>query len=234
MAYPWTFTFVFGSLSAGKTLAAQLYDGANAPVGAPITTGIYEDGSGGTYTITANIPNGHRGRITMYEVAVPGNALASEINPEVMEGGAAAAAAILATPGQKVTTDGSGRVTPVPSSIPTAQQNAEKADEVLTEGHGAGSWQAGGGAEFEVQVDHDTGGIDNLRYVDGGSGVPDGIIRAYLAEQYDAGQIVKRGEATTGSDGRWTAPMFLGAADYVLVFSKPGELPETIRRITVK
>jgi len=90
--------------------------------------------------------------------------------------------------------------------------------------------EAGSG---DVLVDHDTGGADNLRATTGGVGVDGATIRAYTKADYDAGVHTVRGEAVTGSDGRWVAPMYLDADTYVFVFAKPGVLRSKEVAVTV-
>lgn len=78
----------------------------------------------------------------------------------------------------------------------------------------------------DIPVDHDYGGDDALRVTESGTGVDGATIRAYLAAEYDASTFTIRGQATTGSDGRWITPMMLDADAYTLVVSKPGEIQE--------
>lgn len=85
----------------------------------------------------------------------------------------------------------------------------------------------------DIAVDHNTGGADELRCTVGGVGVDGVRIVAYLAADYDANHMTPRGEAITGSDGRWIAPMYLDADDYVLTFAHPGVYVTTTQRITV-
>lgn len=80
----------------------------------------------------------------------------------------------------------------------------------------------GGSGNGDIEVNHDTGGTDNLRYVYNGSGLDDATVRAYLASEYSAGIFTVRGQSITGSDGRWTAPMMLDANTYTFTFAKDG------------
>ncbi len=109
---------------------------------------------------------------------------------------------------------------------------ADVIDAELTTTHGSGSWSTGAGFG-DVEVDHNYGGTDSLRYTHNAAGVDGGIIRAYLKDEYDAGTRVIRGQAATGSDGRWIAPMYLDADDYYLFFSKPGVHSATKVEVTV-
>jgi hypothetical protein len=82
---------------------------------------------------------------------------------------------------------------------------------------------AGGGAG-DTAVNHNTGGTDNLRYVTSlGAGIDNANVRAYLKADFDAGNFVQRGQATTDVNGRWVAPMFLNTGNtYTFIFEKPG------------
>lgn len=83
--------------------------------------------------------------------------------------------------------------------------------------------RAGTGAGA-IAVDHDTGGTDVLRYVDGGgAGVGGAAVRAYVKADYDAGRYVERGRTVTRADGRWSQPLYLDAGvTYAVTFAKPG------------
>jgi len=74
-----------------------------------------------------------------------------------------------------------------------------------------------------IAINQNTGGSDNLRYVNADSSpVAGAAIMIYLATDWPANpqNIVAR--ATTGSDGRWLAPAFVASGAYVAVFTKPG------------
>jgi hypothetical protein len=106
-------------------------------------------------------------------------------------------AAILAVPENLLATDELGRVTV--ANLPA------------------------GGGDGDIAVDHHTGGVDALRYVDAeGVGVDNGIIRAYLKAEWDAGTKRLLASAYTGTDGHWIAPMMLNAGTYYLDFAAPG------------
>ena len=79
-----------------------------------------------------------------------------------------------------------------------------------------------GAGDGDTIVNHDTGGVDNLRAEVAGVGVDGLSIRAYLKLLYDLGVFVVCGNSTTGSDGRWVRPMMLDADTYTIVFSGPG------------
>lgn len=86
-----------------------------------------------------------------------------------------------------------------------------------------------------IPVDHNTGGPDALRYVDGqNAGVAGATVRAYAKADYDAGAYVERGRTVTKADGRWVAPVYLdpGVA-YTLTFAKPGVYQTSRRDVSV-
>lgn len=90
----------------------------------------------------------------------------------------------------------------------------------------------------EVEVNHNYGGADNLRYVveEDGAGIGDAVVRAYLSDDYSAGNRTTdylRAEVRTASDGRWQQTMMLDPNDYTLVFYKPGHYGPDVRQITV-
>lgn len=84
-----------------------------------------------------------------------------------------------------------------------------------------------GGGAGDTLVDHDTGGEDTLRVVDGnGNGIENVTIRAYVKSEFDASPSTAeiRATATTSADGRWEDPyMMLDAGTtYTLYFFKAG------------
>ena len=104
----------------------------------------------------------------------------------------------------------------------------------LTADHGAGLWQTGGGSGV-VPVNHNTGGVDALRYLaPDSSPVADGGISAFLKSAYDSGDYsTPLGSTTTRSDGRWQAPLMLNAGvSYTLVFYKIGVWSATTATVT--
>ena len=74
----------------------------------------------------------------------------------------------------------------------------------------------------DTAVNHNTGGIDQLRYEYNGVGVDNATIVAYLKADYQAGNTGSgsaRGSSTTGPDGRWLNPIFLDAGfTYIICF----------------
>lgn len=97
---------------------------------------------------------------------------------------------------------------------------------------GDAAWGSGGSGN--TVVNHNTGGTDALRFVDGaGAGIEGATIMAYVKEDYDDGIYTMRGQATTGADGRWTANLMLDdGVEYALVFYKPGAFGPTTETVT--
>jgi hypothetical protein len=79
-----------------------------------------------------------------------------------------------------------------------------------------------------VSVDHNTGGADNLRYVDTrGNGIDNATIEAYFG-----GAIV--GRSSTSVDGRWSAVMMLDPGfTYQIKFYKQSTFQTTTVEITI-
>jgi hypothetical protein len=79
---------------------------------------------------------------------------------------------------------------------------------------------SGGGP---VAINTNTGGTDNLRYVNSsGQGVSGANILIYLAIDWPANPANVQAVAVTGSDGRWLAPAFVSHGTYVAIFTKIG------------
>lgn|GEM_PF-2856804 len=77
----------------------------------------------------------------------------------------------------------------------------------------------------DTPVNHDTGGTDNLRFVDGnGNGIDEATVTAFLASEYASNPLTAtpRGQVFTKSDGRWVNQMNLDSGSYVFVFEAPG------------
>jgi hypothetical protein len=84
----------------------------------------------------------------------------------------------------------------------------------------AGNVNAGSGP---VAINQNTGGTDNLRYVDsGGNGIEGATVLIYLATNWPAKPDQVEATAMTGSDGRWLAPAYVQSGTYVAVFAKIG------------
>lgn len=81
-------------------------------------------------------------------------------------------------------------------------------------------------------VDHNYGGIDNLRYIKNGVGVDNACIYCYLKSDFDAGRLDNQyivARTTTRVDGRWERPMMLDPGEYTLMFFKQGITgPDTV------
>jgi hypothetical protein len=90
-----------------------------------------------------------------------------------------------------------------PDNKPTV--NAGGASLVSNPGSAAG--------DGDIEVDHDTGGADNLRLMQGGVAVDNAIVEALLS-----GTV--RGTAYTDVNGRWANPMMLDAGTYTFRFRK--------------
>jgi len=88
-----------------------------------------------------------------------------------------------------------------------------------------------------VEVDHDYGSTDALRFTtSGGLGIDGATIRAYLKSDWDAdlrGDAYVKGRAETDVNGRWLAPMWLDAATYTLAYSVSGNNTTTTKEVTV-
>lgn len=105
-------------------------------------------------------------------------------------------------------------------------------------GHAVIAWTAAVVAtsgDGDTDVDHNTGGTDNLRFVTaGGQGIDGATITAYLASDYDAGAYVVRGQTMTKSDGRWVAQLRLNTGlEYVFRFEVVGSIGPVIVRRTL-
>jgi hypothetical protein len=89
-----------------------------------------------------------------------------------------------------------------------------------------------------IQVDHDFGGTDALRIVDGDGNGIDGVwIQAFLKSDYDAGHHSSdyaKGTTQTTTTGRWIRPIVLDPETYTLVAYKENVYgPDTVE-ITVE
>ena len=88
-----------------------------------------------------------------------------------------------------------------------------------------------------VEVNHDYGSTDNLRYITPqAAGIGDAVVRAYLTADYNQGNRARefiRAEVRTSSDGRWQQTMMLDPNSYTLVYFKSGAYGPDIRQITV-
>jgi hypothetical protein len=74
-----------------------------------------------------------------------------------------------------------------------------------------------------IAINQDTGGTDNLRYVDtNGNGVEAANVLVYLMTDWPANPDQVQATAVTGPDGRWLAPAYVDSGTYVAVFTKIG------------
>jgi hypothetical protein len=86
----------------------------------------------------------------------------------------------------------------------------------------AGSGGTGGGSG-PIAINHNTGGTDNLRYIDSnGNGVEGAQVLIYLATNWPSQPDLVQATALTGPDGRWLAPAYVQSGTYVAVFTKIG------------
>lgn len=80
-----------------------------------------------------------------------------------------------------------------------------------------------------IAIDQNTGGTDNLRYVDGaGNGIPGGRIRLYLVTDWPNNSGNVQGQTTSGNDGRWATPIFVSSGTYIAVFDKAGNYETSV------
>lgn len=74
-----------------------------------------------------------------------------------------------------------------------------------------------------IAINQNTGGTDNLRYVDGsGNGIEGADVLIYLATNWPSQPDLVAAAATTGPDGRWLSPAYVQSGTYVAVFTKIG------------
>jgi hypothetical protein len=95
-----------------------------------------------------------------------------------------------------------------------------------------------GAGTGDTAVNHHTGGVDNLRFLDSqGASVGNGGIAAYLKDDYDAGLVslpFVRGVSRTRDDGRWQWPLMLNTGfTYTVVMRKSGHVRPTAVEVTV-
>jgi hypothetical protein len=128
MSYSLDFALTLGT--AALTLAAQVVDSAGSNVGAAVTTGFVDIGSG-FYLWHASIAAAQRGGVKFYEIATPATILGfAAINPEEAEytdvatssrevSGAAATALNTAIPGSPTTDSINERVVTMDGTVAT-------------------------------------------------------------------------------------------------------------------
>ena len=82
------------------------------------------------------------------------------------------------------------------------------------------------GVDFgSINMSENSGGKDNLRYVEGnGNGVEGAVVSVYLSSEYEQGNTANPiGKTTTDHTGRWTTPISVDpGANYTVVFYKRG------------
>jgi len=83
-----------------------------------------------------------------------------------------------------------------------------------------------GAGTGDTAINHNTGGTDELRVVDGsGNGIVDATIHAYVASAFTSNPLTATVQATTttSADGRWEFPMMLDSGTtYTLYIYKQG------------
>lgn len=89
----------------------------------------------------------------------------------------------------------------------------------------------------DTAVNHNTGGVDNLRYVYQGQGIDNAIIKIYLKSDYDAGNMSNayvKARSMTKIDGRWQWPVYLDSGfTYSFIFYKQGIYSPTKKDVTI-
>jgi hypothetical protein len=79
------------------------------------------------------------------------------------------------------------------------------------------------GGDGPIAINQNTGGADNLRYVDAtGDGIEGANVLIYLLTDWPSQPTRVQATATTGPDGRWLSPAFVQSGTYVAVFTKLG------------
>ena len=121
----------------------------------------------------------------------------------------------------KAADSGSTQIARVGADGDTLETLSDQLDAIPTVGDGA------------IQVNHDTGGADNLAYkTAAGAGIDNATVRAFLKSDYDAGNrsaAYVKGLTETTVDGEWLRDMWLDAATYTFVFEKQGIYgPDTV------
>ena len=90
----------------------------------------------------------------------------------------------------------------------------------------------------DTAVDHNTGGADNLKFVDGdGAPIDNAVIIAYLKADYDAGNrssVYVKGRSNTDTIGQWAYPIYLDSGNtYTIVFYKQGAFDVVTSEVTI-
>lgn len=81
--------------------------------------------------------------------------------------------------------------------------------------------QVSGGGTGPIAINQNTGGTDNLRYVDSeGNGIANANILIYLSTNWPGNPSQVIANSVTGSDGRWLTPCYVDHGTYVAVFFK--------------
>jgi hypothetical protein len=89
-----------------------------------------------------------------------------------------------------------------------------------------------------TNVNHNTGGADNLRYTTAtGAGISAAIVKAFLKTDYDAGHKTDafvKGRTFTDINGRWLADLYLDFGyTYTILFYKSGTFGPDTKEVTL-
>lgn len=95
-----------------------------------------------------------------------------------------------------------------------------------------------GAGTGDTAVNHNTGGANNLQYVDGvGVGIDNAIILGFLKTDYDAGNRTGsyiKGRSATNVNGQWATDMMLDAGNtYTIQFYKQGLYGPDTKEVTI-
>jgi len=86
-----------------------------------------------------------------------------------------------------------------------------------------------------IQVNENTGGIDNLRYVDpNGNSIAGAVISVWAEDEYGQTGTAPRGITQTDADGRWVSAVGVPAGgSYRIVFHKPSFFGPDVATVVV-
>jgi len=153
------------------------------------------------------------------------NAVASTYDVPFSIGAKINALAVLA-PGQ-LPTNFSAMAIDASTGGVTVHTNQDKTNYTILGSSGTGG----------ISINHNTPTTDNLRAVNtAGVGIPNVQIFAFLASDYQAGNIGSaflQATAVTGPDGRWLNTMMLAPQTYTFLFGDPGEFQTGAKTLTI-
>lgn len=111
------------------------------------------------------------------------------------------------------------------AALPTAAEIAAQVGETIV-GNGSGDTAVDHDGATGVTVDGEPSEADVMRFTLPGGGGADGVeVVAYLTADYDAGNrgtANRQGTTSTGSDGRWVAPLMLDTGTYTILGNRGG------------